>query len=759
MINRKRIRWKLLQMVLLVSLVALVTAAALDVMLQARYASLSTQSETTNSWLKGEVFKGNDRRLKEIIERLAAELARSRSLFISPGEKMTRAPMFEAAVPRTSLENAFELPSKKDRVHVAFDGFTYYQFDPLKNDFVDRNKTSPGQTEYDRDKLCYQTFMFPYYKAVREVGISKEKDSIESAMQKYSNAIFSSLGIDSSIIEKSPKLTIGNIFVADSTNGTLAIFPWNSLDLTRMDPKDWEFKKRPWYVSAFADPKDPKGTELFQFLDNNEPSSAFGLSPFYVDAVTGDYTRTLWHRFTVRNEAGKEVTYILCIDLSLSSSLPPLLTGNVLPSWVVERGGFTETLLVGLLAGLTVLILGSIFTLLLSTFRPQLLSFFLVRRHSREWITKESFTPIYQAFAPQRSITFVNVNKHEDGTERKVSFSAWFQMNVAKLAFDRNDYHKRSTQTEKTEEVTLNTIDRDPSTRGYEVWRVFRSRWRSEGRCRLCGQEVNYEDTDEAVAEPTIRHRRTQVPAIDTRLAANSSVKDTRSLEEAITWHSTDIEPKSLGESYRLTSPPVPRIPQIIQDLSLFKGSLRTLHMLSQSRIEVDDCVGLSSELFPNRNVRAVCHIDYFRKIASGGESSLAALKQGKNIERILVANKPDDMVNFLNKYRTTIEDLLNARNQELFRLYLDDTGVDFNTFGNQRFDLDFAIIYGEGEPPLVLASNLSELSSSSSVRGYLSWRKVDVFFFRTLYESFIDKRVTLRLDDLPTLEDDASVS
>jgi hypothetical protein len=759
MINESRIRWKLLQLVLLVSLVTLVTAAILDVALQAKSASLSTQSEMTNRWLRGEVFKSNDRRLSVIIEQLAADLYRARTHFVTPQGQMTAAPMYEAADPRTAPKETFDLPVKKDQVYIAFDGFTYYEFDPAG--FVDTSKTPPAKPEakdYNRDKLSYPAFMFPYYKAVREAGIVKGKDTVEAAMQKYSDAVFRSLRVEQDLTDKSPKLTIGNIFVADDTNGTLAIFPWNSLNLAKMRPEDWDFKTRPWRKSAYAKPEDTNGTELFSIPENNDPTSAFGLSPFYVDAVTGDYTRTLWHRFTVRTEWGKETTYILCMDLNLSSSLPPLLTGNFMPSWIVERGGLSETLMVGLFSGLIVLVIGSILTLLLSRLRPQLLSYFLVRGQTKEWVTEESYIPIEQAFAPQRSITFIDTNQHQSGVERKVNFSAWFQMNVAKLSFEKSRHDKELSQTEKREEVTLNTIDKDPSIRGYEVWRVFRSRWRSEGSCRLCGQEVKYKATDEPIAEPTIRHRRTQIPAIDTRLATNSAVKDTRALEEAIIWQATDVKPGVLGTAYLLKPGPPPRIPQTIQDLSEFKQSLKAFNMLSQSRIDVGDCVRLSSELFPNRNVRAVCHVDYFRKIASD-DSSLAALKQGKNIERILVANKPEDMVQFLSRYRDTLEDLLNARNQELFRLYLDDTGVDFSTFGNQRFDLDFAIVYGDNELPLVLASNLSELHSGGSVKGYLSWRMVDVYFFQTLYESFTDKRVILRLDDLPQVGSEVQLS
>jgi hypothetical protein len=732
-------------MLLLVSLVTIVTAVVIDVVLRERAANLYTQSDVTKRWLTGQVANASDQRIMSAIRMLSSELARARDDFRYPKATQASAPLYGPEDSGKALAMAFELPKQEQdaRVRISFSGAGYYEFD--EKQFPKANGKLPDNDDYTRDKMCFGTFMYTFFDTVKDAKIVKGEDDVNSAQSKYSDAIFGKLGIDKSLTDKPPKITISGIF-AFSSNGTMAIFPWNSRNLP--DTPTYNVKERKWYLSAYRI-GDSEGDELLPFSNNGDPTASFGLSPVYIDAVSGTFSRTLWHKFTVNNN-GVPVDYILCVDLILSSSLPPSLVSRFLPAGLGTRGGFTESLLLGLMSGLLVLAVGSILVLLLSTFRPNLLSLFLVRRKPKEWVSRESFTPISQAFASRRSITFTNVIKSEDGLERKVSFAAWFQMTVAKLTLERNSYNRDSTQTEYRDEVTLNTIDKDPSVRGFEVWRVFRSRWRSEGKCRLCDQDVNYMEPEEPIAEPTIRHRRTQLPSIDTRLAANSSVSDTKALEDAIAWQATDADPKTLGLGYPLTPAPVPRIPLIIQELNLYKEPLKTFQMLSQSRIEVNDCVELSVDLFRNRNVRAVCHIDYFRKIASGGESSLAALTQGKNIERILVANKPEDMVDFLSRYRETIVSLLHARNQELFRLYLDDTGVDFNTFGNQRFDLDFAIVYGENDVPLILASNLSELNISSSVRGYLSWRKVDVFFFQTLYESFMDKRVTLRLDDLP---------
>jgi hypothetical protein len=745
MINKKTIRRKLMLMLLLVSFITLVTAVVINVVLRQRSAALYAQSESTNNWLKGQVVGATDKRMMTILESLSGELARSREDFKNPVAKQVSAPLYGMTLKEGNKPpgSEFELPVKDDRVLVNFKGGGYYQFDGTQ--YTKEDGKPPDNNDYLRDQKCYKTFLYTFFKAVEDVKIESGKDDVNTALRKYSDAIFEKIGVDKVLTNKPPSISIIGIF-AYSTNGTMTIFPWNSMNLAG-DPR-YKLKERKWYLSALGTDGNERG-EILPFPNNGDPSASFGLSPIYIDAVSKEYARTLWHKFTVV-ENGHAVTYVLCIDLVPSTSLPPSLFASYLPSWAGKLDNFTESLLLGLISGLAVFSLGSILVLLLSTFWPNLLSIFLVRRKPDAWVNEETFIPISQAFASRRSITFTNVVKNEDGVERKVSFAAWFQMTVAKLTLERNSYNRESNQGEYRDEVTLDAIDKDPSLRGFEVWRVFRSRWRSEGGCRLCDQEVKYKESDKPIAEPTIRHRRAQLPSIDTRLAANSSVSDTKSLEDSITWQATDMEPKTLGMAYRLTSAPVPRIPQTIQELNLFKDTLKTFQMLSQSRIEVNDCVELSIDLFRNRNVRAVCHIDYFRKIASGGESSLAALRQGQNIERILVANKPEDMVDFLTKYRQTIESLLKARNQELFRLYLDDTGVDFNTFGNQRFDLDFAIVYGENEVPLVLASNLSELNSGSSVKGYLSWRKVDVFFFQTLYESFIDKRVTLRLDDLP---------
>lgn len=749
MISKRTIRRKLMQLLLLASLVTLVTAVVLDVVLRKRSAALYTQSEITDRWLKGRVVNA-DPRINHILMTLSSKLAKLKDDFRAPEARQVQAPLFGPTEKEKPVDRTYQLPIKEesDLVYTDFDGAAYYPFDP--KDFVKDNQ-APDQRDYDRDKLSYKSFMFPFVKATKEAKIQEERD-VNVALQKYSEAMFKELGVERSLTQELPKLTVGNVY-ASSSNGTLAIFPWNSINLAKHP--NWRLKERKWHRSANG--LELQGTEILPFPNGGDPSSSFGLSPHYIDAVSGDFARTLWHKFTVR-ENGEDVTYILCIDLILSSSLPQSPVTEYLPSWFKARGGFIESLLLGVASGLIVLALGSILILLLSKLWPNRLSNFIVRRKPDtkpdakpdDWETEQSFIPIKQAFALSRSITFTNVVKNEEGIEGKVNFSAWFQMAVSKLSLEKSTFKRDLIQTEQRDEVTLGTIDKDPSLRGYEMWQVVSSRRRSEGNCRLCDQAVKYKEADELIARPAIRHRRAQLPSIDARLEPNSSVKDTKALEEAIIWHATDVEPKTLGTEHVLTPPPTLRIPQSIQGLSMFQSALRTYEMLVQSRVEVNDCVKLSIELFRNRNVRAVCHIDYFRKIADDGNDSLAALMQGKNIERILIANKPEDMVNFLSKHHETIVDLVNARNHDLFRLYLDDTGVDFNTFGNQWFDLDFALVYGENDVPMVLASNLSELNSGGNVKGYLSWRKVDVSFFETLYQSFNDKRVTLSLDDLP---------
>ena len=517
-------------------------------------------------------------------------------------------------------------------------------------------------------------------------------------------------------------------------------FPWNSLNLP--SDQDYAINERMWYLSGVS-----KRDKLTEHISVNGSEGTFALGGFYKDVVSKEYIRTLWHRIDVPTKNGV-ISYVLFIDLNLGNMPPQPVSAVTIPSRFPNAGSLGEAAIYGLEFGFAALVIGLLLVLLLSKVRPQALSSLLVHRHPKEWETDEYFTPVSQAFATRRRITVARGRRDEKGGEQKISFSAWFPMHIVKVNYDQSKNTKNVEYSEIKEDVTLETIDKDPFTRGYEVWQVFRSKWRSEGNCRVCGQEVQYKEDDVSIAEPTIRHRRSQNPSVDPRLDRRSDIKDTKTLEDTIIWHATDVEPKKMGEEYKLTPPPKPRIPQLVQNLSFFEDHLESQRLLAQSRIDVQDCVELSKELFKNRNIRAVCHIDYFQKMVFGGEFSVDALTQGKNIERVLIADKLEDMVRFIKEYRGALEKLLNPRNQELFKLYLENTGVEFDLLGKQHFDLDFAIVYDD-ELSFVLVSNLSELNQDSNVRGYLSWRKVDVIFFETLFERFIDYRSPLKMEDL----------
>src|SRR5262249_31337600 len=117
---------------------------------------------------------------------------------------------------------------------------------------------------------------------------------------EFSDVMMDYFGIKGSMRQRLPDVAITLIYAA-SNRETITIYPGTDITLS-----DKSLEKLPWYQSAF----EPKENPPEYIISGNED---FGLSRFYADYASQEYTRTFWHKI----HADNGVTYLLCVDLTL----------------------------------------------------------------------------------------------------------------------------------------------------------------------------------------------------------------------------------------------------------------------------------------------------------------------------------------------------------------------------------------------------------------------------------------------------------
>lgn len=325
-------------------------------------------------------------------------------------------------------------------------------------------------------------------------------------------------------------------------------------------------------------------------------------------------------------------------------------------------------------------------------------------------------------------------------------------MNVAKLQQETERIRQRTASSTVTETMNLDNLDNDIHTRGIEKWEIYRRRGQWVGRCRLCSQEVRYQDKEVRIAEATIKHGVDPVPDVSLNIDTHWHSTDTPTIKNSIIWQALDTETKHIGDDYELKTYPRPRVPQEVQSHNFAREILDKYRLLAEGRYETDDSIELSKELFKNRHVRSACTLSYLQHLIDSGDNAIAVLREGNDIERILIAETKETLDAFIEKNRHILLSLLSHRkNLQLYTVSLDKMRIaPIEVYP----ELDFAIAHGAGDFKYLIVSHPSDRGRGGNMRGYVSWREVDISFCETLFERLKDFKQSLKADDLKTDSD-----
>jgi hypothetical protein len=765
---RKQFRKVILWVALMIFLLALST----ERLLQARSNAATARAEIINHWLQGDLNELTDPEIRAIWDNLRRKLVTLSERFTDPDKSSVEGSLIDTRdFPKKHSEyndSASQWPKKDGsylQINSAFGIFIDKQ-SPLPTttpatkatQSTDNSSSPPAPTPHlqatqNTDKPNSPSINAPAMQSTQNTGkpnspsatasdirvtqISDDKrrykefiydlqvlfqgrPSKQLSRSDFSDVMMDYFGIKDSIQQRLPNVAITLIYAA-SERETITIYPGSDITLSNRPLKD-----TPWYQSAF---EPSKAAPEYVITEN----ANFGLSRFYPDYASQEYTRTFWHKVQAKNG----VTYLLCVDLTLDRQ--DLQTTRAVIDKIPFIGSYAglgrdwlRAATVGVICGGVFLAFGLMLTHLGGQQSTKLARWIISGKPlPKQTESGDQFIPMFRAFA-DRDATIIDYDEHGTSQTKKKAFTAWLQMKVTKIEAELVNIDRKDTHVTATKVVELGTLDKDPYTRGLERWYIFRDKGSEVGKCRLCGQEVRYKDKELPIAQVTIKHGIDSRPMVKLDIDTRSHIKEIKGLEDRVVWQSLDMDPIEVKIVQDLDAPPRPRVPPKIQKMRFARELMLKYRLLNEGRYEVDDCIEISKELFNGRNVRAYCKAAYFEKLRGAGAEALKVLRIGDNVTRIFITDTKEAMGSFVKENRDELKELLEQKNQQLSVVSLEHLQIEkIKSYP----ELDFAIVYDD-DFKCVVVSSLSEINKAAKVRGYVSWREADIEFYDTLFHS-----------------------
>ena len=740
-----------------VALLIFVLVLGAERLLQARSDAATARAEIINHWLQGDLNELTDPEIRAIWDNIRRKLVTLSERFTDPDKSSVKGRLIDTGdfskEHSEHNDSASQWPRKDGsylQINSAFGIFIDKQNPPPATPALQAtqntgNPNSPsitaptGQstqntdnpnstsattsnirdTQISDDKLRYNKFIFDLQ------ALFQGRASKKLSRSDFSDAMMDYFGIKDSIHRRMPNVAITLIYAA-SDRETITIYPGSDLTLSNRP-----LKEAPWYQSAF-EPSKAKPEYVITENDNTENDN-FGLSRFYPDYASQEYTRTFWHKVRAKNG----VTYLLCVDLTLGRQDLQTTSGVIdkipfVGSYAGLGRDWLRAVTAGVIFGVVFLAFGLMSTHLGGRQSTKLARWIISGKPlPKETESGDQFMPFFRAFA-DREATVIDYDEHGTSQTKKKAITAWLQMKVTKVEAELVNIDHKDTHVAATKVEELGSIDKDPYTRGLERWHIFRDRGSEVGNCRLCGQEVRYKDKESPIGKATIKHGIGSRPMVKLDIDRQSHIKEIKGLEDRIAWQSLALDPIEVKIVKDLDSLPQPRVPKKIQEMRFARELMLKYHLLNEGRYEVDDCIEISKELFNGRNIRAFCKVAYFEKLRGAGADALKVLRIGDNVTRIFITDTKEAMGSFVKENRNELKELLEEKNQQLSVVSLQHLQSEkIKTYP----ELDFAIVYDD-DFTCVLVSSLSEINKAAKVRGYVSWRKADIEFYDTLFHS-----------------------
>ena len=545
----------------------------------------------------------------------------------------------------------------------------------------------------------------------------------EDSRIEHTRSILSYFKVDD-ILKDIPDLRVDSVYIFDKNSQVMAIYP-KSVD-EEYENKEINYEKRPWYRSAVSTTDDKKqaGYERVYLQDFGRNQS--GLTGLYIDISNDDkpnVIRTLWYRF----EDAKSQDYIFAIDLFLDKS--GVFSGG--SSWVSLFWLSTpfEWMALVLIALPSSLALSLLYEKLAKRFMPDTDSF--------SSLSGIKFTLIkgYYATLNDENILFSNTNVRM--RLDSVQTSAGVKLSLQGTGIESNIERtaQRNRQEEKVysysfdHKYSLKVGPVRPTHKAVQIWQAERETylgkpqvvghmvadWKANNTVSSWGElsikSIFWNKKDEIYLPSFQRQLRDHLLAGETK--EFSLVPDTQyQKRQSIPALLSDIAPNKLET--------VPELKQVIDNS----------FDLEQGRFFVSQLETVET-LYALGHVKAIYSIPFVRRIIAKGKHDFfrtTAMNTDKEEFRFVLEHES-------HHFKNTVYNHLNQptqddwKNESPFQIMVHQRSTAENVILEQE---GFSLIYINSELRFVLYS-LSDDTYSGI--GWVSWRKVDLEFFKTLYE------------------------
>ena len=558
---------------------------------------------------------------------------------------------------------------------------------------------------------------------LNELNVKVGKDSRIA----HTKSILSHFKVDY-ILNDLPGLRVDSVYIFHEKSQVMAIYP-DSFD-ENYENEEINYKTRPWYRSVVSkittDDKKQNGYETVYFNDDDFGKNKSGLTGIYIDISDQNQPnpiRTLWYRF----QGADQQYYIFAIDLFLDKS-GAFSGGN---SWISLFWLSTpfEWIMLVLIALPSSLLLSLLYEAFAKRFLPDTDSF--------NKLSEIKFTLIkeYYATLNDESISFSDTNVRmrlaSVQTSAGVKFSlpgTGIESNIERIA-QRNRQEEKAYSYSFDHQYSLKVGPVRPTHKAVQIWQAEReihlgksqivahmvADWKTNSTVSSWGElsikSIFWNKNDEIYLPSFQRQLRDHLLAGETEEL--SLVPDTQyQKRQSIPALLSDIDPDQLET--------VPELKQVIDNS----------FDLEQGRFFVSQLETVET-LYALGHVKAIYSIPFVRRIITKGRHDFfqtTAMDTDKEEFRFVLEHEAHHFKNTVYEHlnQSTQDDW---KNESPFHIMVHQRSTTENVILEQE---GFSLIYINNKLRFVLYS-LSDDTYSGI--GWVSWRKVDLEFFKTLYE------------------------
>lgn len=528
-------------------------------------------------------------------------------------------------------------------------------------------------------------------------------DSGIENLRHYTEILFRYLKINPTLIQQIPNLRIHNVYIFHEQSGFMVVYPASN----RRYKPGIDFNDRPWYRS-------PEQLYHSSFKKSYDDKTTSGLTGIYIDINDKNKPnaiRTLWYRFT--DDSGER--YLWCFDLFLDQS--NTFIGKPAYLSLLTSIRWWEWSL------LPILSLPTAVTLLF--FYDHALKRFFGKIGSIERLPKIRMILHDRKFpsVDGQKLKFVVRGNTTDGTYAEQFTKLGWTLTKAVpnlhagvgLNSGKRQQNQVSTEYEFTREYDLSMAESRPPYRCIEVWKVLIERYFLEP------QEIGFFVVKWSISNSADERESLE---IDHPFWENTYKQYLVSFKNQLEHSLLTTDNKEFVPIIDTETPTSRSLPALVQNLPSLQPIIKSSKYLKQCKL-VYPSMNALMELYKQGEVKAICSLRFLRRLVES--QKLTEFFNVPVVSRHLIEYYPQQFLDFYNSLAPDIQKILKSQSSFKIMIYKDNIT---NLLLEQE---DFCFISVDGSLRFVV--NTFTDDRYEDFLGWISWREVDLKFYRLLYD------------------------